>query len=119
MGEEYKAIMGNKIDLFFKNLDLKKIQNGHIEAVKIREAEPHRKIISFAESYSQSMATTIMNYVKYVNKDQDRENVLRWAKQTYDILLRLENMNFMLIFFIYMLIKKCYRIKRKGLSVGC
>ena len=95
MGEEYKEIMGNKIDLFFKNLDLKKIQNGHIGAVKIREAEPHRKIISSAESYSRSMATTIMNYVKYVNKDAEKKDVLRWAKQTYDILPnRLENMNF-------------------------
>ena len=41
------------------------------------------------------MATTIMNYVKYVNKDAEKKDVLRWAKQTYDILPnRLENMNF-------------------------
>lgn len=95
MGEEYKAAIEKKIDAFFQNLDLKKIQLGHVEAVKIRTAEPHRKIVSFAESYTESMIATIGDYMKYVTEDSEKQNVLRWARQTNEILPnRLENINF-------------------------
>jgi len=94
-GEEYKAAIEKKIDAFFQNLDLKKIQLGHVEAVKIRTAEPHRKIVSFAESYTESMIATIGDYMKYVTEDSEKQNVLRWARQTKEILPnRLENINF-------------------------
>lgn len=94
-GEEYKAAIEKKIDAFFQNLDLKKIQLGHVEAVKIRTAEPHRKIVSFAESYTESMIATTGDYMKYVTEDSEKQNVLRWARQTKEILPnRLENINF-------------------------
>ena len=94
MGEEYKDVIEGKLDAFLQNLDVEKLRNGHKEAVRIRTAEPHRKIVSFIESYTQALEQTIKQYMEFVATDAEKQNVLRWAKKTYDLLpTRFENVN--------------------------
>ena len=94
MGEEYKDVIENKLDTFLQGLDVNKLRKGHDEAVRIRTAEPQRKIVSYIESYTQALEHTLKQYMEFVATDAEKQNVLRWAKKTYELLpTRFENVN--------------------------
>lgn len=87
-GEQYKKLMRDEIDAYVKSLDVNTLKTAY-ENWQKRLAEGDKSAQSlkpFAVRESERTGYYVRNYGQFAKTQQEKEDVLRWAKTAYDFI---------------------------------
>ncbi|PRZ21244.1 thioredoxin family protein [Flavobacterium granuli] len=85
-GSKYKALVHNDNDTYINSIDAKSLRNQYIEWKKNTNDGKIKGITPHADRISNEISYMTQNYARFAETDQDKKDIIRWMKVSYDIM---------------------------------
>lgn len=85
-GSKYKALVHNDNETYINSIDAKSLRNQYIEWKKNTNDGKTKGITPHADRISNEISYMTQNYARFAETDQDKKDIIRWMKVSYDIM---------------------------------
>lgn len=85
-GSKYKALVHNDNETYINSIDAKSLRNQYIEWKKNTNDGKIKGITPHADRISNEISYMTQNYARFAETDQDKKDIIRWMKVSYDIM---------------------------------